>query len=155
MRRVMKNRTCAVILAGTLIAGCQVGTAWAGTAETLPMTGTERAVVGETAPVMEADSTRETTKESGNKPTENAVLERLENNGVAAVKTDNVEAGADQFSTKVTYQTYDPDEDAAAHLPETVEINGETYHVLEWKAPLVVSKEATQPRTMSKNLKIG
>ena len=93
MRRVMKTRTCAVILAGTLIAGCQAGTAWAGMAETLPMTSTERAVVVETAPVMETDTAGETTKESGNEPAGNAASERLENNGIAAVKTDNVEAG--------------------------------------------------------------
>lgn len=149
MRRTLKNRTCAVILAGTLIAGCQAGTAWAGMAETLPMTGTERAAVVEPAPVMETDGTGETTKESGSETLENIALTRLENDGIAAVKTDGVEAGADQFSTKVTYQTYDPDANAAAHLPETVEVNGETYHVLEWKTPLVVSKEATRPRTMS------
>lgn len=149
MRRTLKNRTCAVILAGTFIAGCQAGTAWAGMAETLPMTGTERAAVVEPAPVMETDGTGETTKESGSETLENIALTRLENDGIAAVKTDGVEAGADQFSTKVTYQTYDPDANAAAHLPETVEVNGETYHVLEWKTPLVVSKEATRPRTMS------
>ena len=149
MRRTLKNRTCAVILAGTLIAGCQTGTAWADMAETLPMTGTEKAVVMETAAVMETDSAGETTKESGNTTTENTALTRLENSGIAAVKTDSVEAGSDQFTVKVTYQTYDPEEDAAVHLPETVEANGETYHVLEWKTPLVVSKEAAQPRTMS------
>ena len=76
MRRTLKNRTCAVILAGTLIAGCQTGTAWAVTAETIPVTGTKRAVGVEPAPVMETDSTGETTKESGNKLTENAASER-------------------------------------------------------------------------------
>lgn len=91
MRRTLKNRTCAVILAGTLIAGCQAGTAWAGMAETLPMTGTERAAVVEPAPVMETDGTGETTKESGSETLENIALTRLENDGIAAVKTDGVE----------------------------------------------------------------
>ena len=87
MRRTLKNRTCAVILAGTLIAGCQAGTAWAGMAETLPMTGTERAAVVEPAPVMETDGTGETTKESGSETLENIALTRLENDGIDKIKS--------------------------------------------------------------------
>lgn len=142
------NKAFAVILAGTLIAGCQTGPAFAygnnPLLDTLSETATERAVV--TDNLEEQDI--ETPKES-DETVSHTAASRLLNDGFATIQTKDVEPGADDFTAKVTYQTYDPDEDAGKHLPENIDANGEGYHLLEFKTPLLVSKEDVVPKTIA------
>lgn len=136
------------MLAGTLIAGCRAGVpAFAETSTAAPTTYAEstvmESVVAETIEDETSSKDKKDTKEDTKKES------RLKNEGLASVKTDDVETGANEFSKKVTYESYDPDDDITKHLPETVEANGETYNITEWKQPLVVSKEEVVPKTLS------
>lgn len=157
-------KTCTWILTGALIAGCQSGTVFASEIGQKSLADTLPAITADT-PVVTA-ATEESNDETGLDPAEanesgvskNSENEsdgafspasRLANNGMASIRTDSVEAGANDFTIKVTYQTYDPDDDVMSHLPETVEANGETYRIADAKQPLQVSTENVEPKTVA------
>lgn len=127
-----KRKTLAILLAGTLILGCQAGLAFA----SANSTGAPQ----ETA--VEESETNESTTE----PAAEEVTARLKK---TTVKTEDVKLGANQFEQKLTYQTYDQNENAEDYLPATVVANGETYVLSATKNISLVSKEEVIPSTIS------
>ncbi len=119
-----KQKTLALLLAGTLILGCQAGPVFA--------FANPAGVTQET----------EVTEESSEIQTETRLKETI-------IPTDDVEPGVNRFEKKLTYQTYDQNGDAKDRLPATITVNGETYALSSVKNPTLISKEEVIPKNIS------
>lgn len=149
-----KNRAVAVLLAGTLIAGCRAGAVFAEStdAKTEYMASTEEKATEETEEIKETEEEKKSSKildDPNIKVPEDWIEsdERIANGGIASVPTEDVEPGASEFSEKITYQTYEEDSEVKYHVPEAITINGEEYLLKETSNKLLVSHEGAVPKT--------
>lgn len=125
-----KQKTLVLLLAGTLILGCQAGPVFA--------SANSAGVPQETEQFLETGATEESSKMQAKT--------RLKE---TTVPTDDVEPGANRFEKKLTYQTYDQDGDPKDRLPAAITVNGETYTLSTVKTPTLVNKEEVIPKTIS------
>lgn len=125
-----KQKNLALLLAGTLMLGCQAGPVFASADPAGISQEAEHSLESDAAAGVSMPQAEKKLKET-------------------FVPTDDVEPGASRFEKKLTYQTYDQNGDARACLPETVTANGETYALSDTKNVSLISKEDVIPATIS------
>lgn len=132
-----KYKTFAILLAGTLLLGCPAGQAFAAAVTTTPN------VISESIP-----DTSELDGKLLLPDTANGKAAR-EDGFTAKIDVSEIETGAETFSKKVIYRTYDKEDDPATHMPGELEANGDTYVIVEVDRPLFVSQETVTPKQSS------
>lgn len=130
-----KYKSIALLLAGTLILGCQAGQAFGSPP------GND--IILETTP--------DTSVLDDNLSVEKTTREHLGlgEGFIAQVDVSEVEAGVNEFSKKILYRTYDKADDPAVHIPDKIDANGDTYVMMGVERPLYVSQEIIIPRQIS------
>lgn len=134
-----KRKMSAILLAGTLAAGCLAGPAY----------GKDRKfdIILETTPDISTLNGQVLSLEAESTASSDNHEDMF--HFAVSIEEDMVEIGAESFEQKLQYQTFRKEDSPKLYLPNEVVIHGEVYVLSDTGTPLVISREERMPKRLS------